>query len=153
MSTEERVELVAVVTEMLEEDWAYPVSVQAKRIAGFIEVSRKAHLNAQLDRLEAENPDINYHEPSNCRWATMSEQNHNRRPRNNTGIVGVKLKPWGYEVRVTKDGIHHYGGIHKNIEDAREAQRRLSEKVYGVPVAVKPKEQLTALNKLFGRDT
>ncbi len=96
----------------------------------FIKVmGRKPTLKHSLDRI---NNDGNY-EPSNCRWATASEQGRNKRlsPKNKTGIAGVTLKKGRYYVYVSLSGIKHYIGSYIDINDARKARIEGEKKYWG----------------------
>lgn len=82
-----------------------------------------------LDRI-----DVNKgYSKDNCRWATMSVQNHNKRKRGNSTtskFIGVSLAKNGWRVQ-----LHHDGGKVDNMycseEDAAVAYDNFSEIYYG----------------------
>lgn len=67
--------------------------------------------------------------PSNCRWASRSEQKVNSRPsrRSKSGIRGLG---WNeaeqvWKVRLYRHGRLYYGGSHRDIEDAKTSLNEL----------------------------
>lgn len=83
-----------------------------------------------LDRI---NTNGNY-EPSNCRWATGTEQNLNTRlnSRNKTGVTGVsynnKRKRWHSRIQVYGKEIHL--GYFKTSEEAKLAREQAQEEIF-----------------------
>jgi hypothetical protein len=61
------------------------------------------------------------YEKSNCRWASYSLQNINKRSRSNTGITGITQRPNGkYEVTCR----NKYLGKFLSLEDAKTARQQ-----------------------------
>lgn len=61
------------------------------------------------------------YEPGNCRWATWSEQNYNRKPMPNrsTGVVGVyPNKSGNFRVFVNRNAKQIYVGTYPTVEQA-----------------------------------
>lgn len=73
------------------------------------------------------------YEPLNCRWATLAEQQHNRRLCKNskTGMNGVcwNKNRQKYHVRIKANNICYHIGYFNSIESAKEA-RLLAEQKY-----------------------
>ena len=86
--------------------------------------------NLTIDRI---NPNGNY-EPSNCRWATASEQNFNKRIRrdNSTGHTGVYLYNGKYEARISKNSKDYSLGTFNTYEEAVEARERAEKEWYSI---------------------
>ena len=68
----------------------------------------------------------------NCRWATQSEQNFNKRtPKNNTsGQKGVYKKGHKWEVYIFKDKKRIYIGKYSNLEEAVESRKQAELKYW-----------------------
>ena len=70
--------------------------------------------------------------PANCRWATLSMQNSNRRSFNNkTGAIGVHQRSNGrYRAQVRRDNKVYSLGTFSTIEEAVQARTKFIEQ-YG----------------------
>jgi hypothetical protein len=82
-----------------------------------------------LDRIDSNG---NY-EPSNCRWATKTEQSRNVRAAktNSTGVKGVqKLKSGKYKATIGVNNSSMFLGHFDTIEDATKARKQAEEKYW-----------------------
>lgn len=75
------------------------------------------------------------YEPSNCKWATKTEQQHNLKnfKRNSSGTVGIfhDKKSNSYRVSISVNNKTKSLGSFKNIKDAIEARRKGEAKYWG----------------------
>ena len=98
----------------------------------FLEDMGEIPEDLSLDRIDVNG---NY-EPSNCRWATRTEQNYNQRIRkdNTSGITGVRSEPryntWVASIRLNSKNI--YLGSYKTLYEAYLARIEGELKYYGV---------------------
>lgn len=81
-----------------------------------------------LDRIDVNGG----YEPGNCRWATKDVQQHNRRPKSNTGHLGVcwARKERRYVWRVTRRGVRLEGRT-ESLDEAIAAHASARAQLYG----------------------
>ena len=97
----------------------------------YADMGPKPTLQHTIERLDNDRD----YEPSNCKWATKTEQRHNNRiPKNNTtGIRGVSwaAKSNKYSVIIGFCGKMLHIGSFKTLAEAAEARRQAEIKYWG----------------------
>jgi len=85
------------------------------------DMGKKPSREYSLDRI---NNNKSY-TPENCRWATNTQQNRNKRTTTNisTNVRGVSCKNNRYEVRICANKKRISLGTYPNIEEAIEARK------------------------------
>ena len=70
--------------------------------------------------------------PENCRWATMTQQNMNRRidARNKSGYLGVAKIQWGYAVYISLNPKTIYMGTYKDPIEAAYIRDQIVLQLY-----------------------
>lgn len=97
----------------------------------FLEDMGERPLNMQIDRI---NNNEGYY-PENCRWATASENNFNRRTQENnkSGKSGVcwnkKRNKWC--VQIVKDNKNYFLGRFENFDEAVKARKQAELSFFG----------------------
>lgn len=77
-----------------------------------------------IDRI---NPDLNY-DPSNCRWATVAEQQRNKRTNKKISVNGISLcvSEWAMRLGVSASSLYQFahrgGNLEKRIKELKETR-------------------------------
>lgn len=102
-----------------------------KSFEGFWEDMEEGYgVNLTLDRV-----DVNAsYSKANCRWATVSQQNHNRRKKANTNseYIGVLYNGYSYIARLKQNGVCYNLGSYDDENRAVEAYDNGSEILFGI---------------------
>lgn len=93
------------------------------------DMGKKPSPKHTLDRIDV-NGD---YEPSNCRWATKTEQafNQNISSDNTSGRVGVYINEYGYTASISYQNSQYYLGYFHNFESAVKAREDAELLYYG----------------------
>ena len=90
------------------------------------------NLNAK-DKVDHINNDRTNNHINNLRWATISENNHNKKMKrtNTSGYTGAFKDKWGYRARIKIDGKNIHLGRFDTVEEASEAYKAKAKELYG----------------------
>jgi hypothetical protein len=107
----------------LHADWMDFESFKSDMYDSYLEhVAKHGEDNTSIDRV---NNDVGYSR-SNCRWATRSEQERNKRDvvRSSSGVKGVSWhgKAGKWRAHIKRNGKFKHLGLFESIEDAAEAR-------------------------------
>ena len=97
--------------------------------ANFAQCMGEPQGDETLDRIDV----YGNYEPSNCRWAGLTQQARNVRVRANseTGVTGVVLYKNRYYAKITVKKKSYYSKVFNTIEEAAEARKEL-ERIHWV---------------------